>query len=60
MGKTGRGAGTGMGDYWVKLGDWEMGDHVNEVCCFIRFQIILEWGKVYSKFDDAFFCGLLQ
>ena len=20
--------------YWVKPGDWELGDHVNEVCCF--------------------------
>ena len=30
MGKTGR----GVGDYWVKPGDWEMGDHVNEVCSF--------------------------
>ena len=39
VGETGRGVGVAMGDYWVKLGDWELGDwelgdHVNEVCCF--------------------------
>ena len=28
------GAGVGVGAYWVKPGDWELGDHVNEVCCF--------------------------
>ena len=31
VGKTGRGVGVGVGDYWVKPGDWELGDHVNEV-----------------------------
>ena len=27
VGKTGRGGGVGVGDQWVKLGDWELGDH---------------------------------
>ena len=53
--KIGRGA--GVGDQWVKPGDWELGDHVNEVCCF---DSKLEWLKVCWKFEDAFFCGLLQ
>ena len=34
VGKTRRGAGTGVGGYWVQPEDWELGDHVNEVCCF--------------------------
>ena len=32
VGKTGRGA--GVGDQWVKSGDWELGDHVSELLCF--------------------------
>ena len=32
VGKTRRGAGMGVGDQWVKLGDWELGDHVTELC----------------------------
>ena len=46
-----------MGDYWVKPADQELGDHVNEVCCF---DSNIEWVKVCSKFKDAFFSGLLQ
>ena len=34
MGKAGRGGGTGVGDRWVKSGDWELGDHIIELCCF--------------------------
>ena len=34
VGKTGRGAGVGVGDQWVKLGDWELGDHMTELFCF--------------------------
>ena len=30
VGKTGR----GVGDQWVKSGDWELGNHVTEVFCF--------------------------
>ena len=26
VGKIGRGAGVGVGDQWIKLGDWELGD----------------------------------
>ena len=40
-----------------KAGDWELGDHVNEVCCFFDSKVKV-W--VGSKFEDAFFCGLLQ
>ena len=32
VGKTGRGAGVEVGDRWVKPGDWELGDHVTELC----------------------------
>ena len=32
IGKTGRGAGVGVGDQWVKPGDWEIGDYVTELC----------------------------
>ena len=28
MDKTGRGAGAGVGDQWIKPGDWELGAHV--------------------------------
>ena len=38
MGKIGRGVGAGVGDQWVKSGDWELGDDVTEVFLF-RFQI---------------------
>ena len=34
VGKTRRGVGAGVVDHWVKLGDWELGDHVTELCCF--------------------------
>ena len=54
-GKTGMGV--GVGDYRVKPGDWELRGHVNEVCCF---DSKLEWVKVCLKFEDAFFCALLQ
>ena len=47
----------GVGDYRVKPGDWELRNHVNEVCCF---NSKLEWVKVCLKFEDAFFCALLQ
>ena len=30
VGKTGRGL--GVGDQWVKSGDWELGDHVTTLC----------------------------
>ena len=50
VGKTGRRVGAGVGDYWVKPGDWELGDHVNEVCCF---DSKLEWVKVCSKVEDT-------
>ena len=50
MGKTERGVGMGAGDQWVKPGDWELGDQVNEVCCF---DSKLEWVKVCLKFEDA-------
>ena len=32
VGKTGRGGGVGVGDKWVKSGDWELGDYVTELC----------------------------
>ena len=32
VGKTGRRAGVGAVDQWVKPGDWELGDHMNELC----------------------------
>ena len=48
VGKTRRGV--GAEDQWVKPGDWELGDHVNEVCCF---DSKLEWVKVCSKFEDV-------
>ena len=32
VGKTGRGAGVGVGDQWVKPGDRELGDHVTKLC----------------------------
>ena len=38
VGKTGRGGGAGVGDQWVKSGEWELGDHVTELFLF-RFQI---------------------
>ena len=31
--ESGSGSGS-LGDEWVKPGDWEMGDHVTELCCF--------------------------
>ena len=34
VGKTRRGVGAGVVDHWVKPGDWELGDHVTELCCF--------------------------
>ena len=53
VGKIGR----GVGDQWVKPGDWELRDHMNKVCCFNSKS---KWVKGCSKFEDAFFCGLLQ
>ena len=59
MGKIGRGggAGAGVGDQWVKQGDWELGDHVNKLRCF---DYKLNWMEVCSKFDGAYFRGMLQ
>ena len=34
VGKTRRRVGEGAGDQWVKLGDWELGDHMSELCYF--------------------------
>ena len=31
MDKTGRGAGAGMGDRWIKPGDWELGDIIDTI-----------------------------
>ena len=58
MGKTGRGGETGVGDQWIKSGNWKLGDHVIEFCCF---DSKLKWVKVCLKFDwqcvidDAFY-----
>ena len=46
VGKTGRGG--GAGDQWVKSGDWELGDHMIELCFF---NSKLKWVKISSKFD---------
>ena len=35
LGKTGRGAGAGVGDYWVKPRDWELGDHTGDCMNFV-------------------------
>ena len=55
VGKTGRGGGVGAGDQWVKSGDWELGDHVNELRCF---DSKLKWVKVCSKFHLAKVIGV--
>ena len=34
VGKTRRGGGAALGDQWVKSGDWELGDHMVELCRF--------------------------
>ena len=57
VGKTGRGGGAGVGDQWVKLGDWELGDHVINIRCF---HYKFNWMEVCSKFDGAYFLGMLQ
>ena len=45
VGKTGRGG--GVGDQWVKAGDWELGDHcVTELCCF---DSKLKWVKAHMQ-----------
>ena len=38
----------GVEDQWVKSGDWELGDHVIELCCF---DFKLKRVKVCLKFD---------
>ena len=45
MGKTGRGGEAGVGDQWVKSGDWELGDHVTYVTFQYRFQIEMGEGS---------------
>ena len=40
-----------------KSGDWELGDNMIELCCF---DSKLKWVKVCLKFDDVFFCRMLQ
>ena len=37
MGKTGR----GVGDRWIKLRDWELGDHVIHNKCFASIYLLL-------------------
>ena len=44
----GDGRGEGAGDQWVKSGDWELGNHMIELCCF---DSTLKLVKVCSKFD---------
>ena len=34
VGKTGKGEEVGAGDWWVKSGDWKLGYHMIELCCF--------------------------
>ena len=70
VGENRRGVAVGAGDQWVKLGDWELGDHVTELC----FNFKLEWVKACSSlrirsrpacflgccndgFSDCFFTG---
>ena len=47
MSKTGRGGGVGVGvgDQWVKSGDWELGDHVSEL---LFFDSKLKWVKAHT------------
>ena len=56
VGETGRGVGMGAGDQWVKPGDWELGDHVTELC--------FRMGESLLEFEDSFtaslFLGMLQ
>ena len=46
VGKTGREGGAGAGDQWVKSGDWELEDHMIELCCF---DFKLKWVKVTMR-----------
>ena len=53
MGKTG----SGSGRLLSKTGRLGSGRSRDKVCCF---DSKLEWLKVCLKFEDDFFCGLLQ
>ena len=57
VGKIGRGGGSGVGDQWVKYGDWELVDHVISIRCF---HCKLNWMEVCSKFDGSYFLWMLQ
>ena len=47
----------GEGDQWVKPGNWELGDHVTELC----FDSKLEWVKVCSSLRIRLqFLGMFQ
>ena len=48
VGKIRRGAGVGMGDQWVKPGDWELGDHVTDLCFNYKL------GESLLEFENGF------
>ena len=47
MGKTGRVAGVGVGDQWVKPGDWELGDHMTEI--LLEFENAFSFSRRWSS-----------
>ena len=59
VGKTGRGGGAVVGDQLVKSGDWELGDHVTELCCF---NSKLEWVKADTQLylDYIIYMSILE
>ena len=58
MGKTRRGGGAGVGDQWVKLREWELGDHcVIEICCF---DSKLKWVKANMQYCPDSKTDLIQ
>ena len=55
MGKTGREA--GVGDQWIKPGDWELGDHVTvKFCLSLRIRSV-SWDVGVVELSDCFFTG---
>ena len=65
MDKTGRGVGVGVGDQWVKLGDWELRDHMTELDFDWMGESLLKFKDVFAVsldvaivgFSDCFFTG---
>ena len=46
--------GVGVKDQWVKPGDWELGDHVIELCFHYKLDLYNRMGKSLLEFENVF------